>query len=99
MVKNKVYDDTGEAVSMKKSFKLEKKLEPFYTGGSVVVSPNQEFIFCQCENFVKIVELSSGQAVHCFGSEEDAAITICGDDVILFTAHRASLLIKQVGSY
>ena len=95
MGKSKVYDESGGEVKMKKSFKIAKKLEPFYTGGMVVLSTDQKHMFCQCENQVKIVELATGQAVNCFGEDEDAIITICGNDDILFTAHRASFLIKQ----
>lgn len=95
MVKGKIFDDSGTEVKMKKSFKIDKKLEPFYTGGGLHLSPDQEYLFCHCENLVKVVEISTGQAVQCFGDEEDAAITICGNNELLFTAHRASLLIKQ----
>ena len=95
MVKGKIYDESGEEVKLKKSFKISKKLEPFYTGGDLKLSPDQNFLFCLCENLVKVVEISTGQAVQCFGNEEDAAITICGNNDVLFSAHRASLLIKQ----
>ena len=95
MGKSKIYDESGSEVKMKKSLKIHKKLEPLYTGGMVVLNTSQDHIFCQCENLVKVVELASGQAVQCFGEEEDAIITICGNDDILFTAHRASFLIKQ----
>lgn len=95
MVKNKIYDESGDEVKMKKSFKIDRKLEPFYTGGEIALSPDEEFLFCQCENFVKVVEIATGQAVCCLGNEEDATITICGNNEIIFTAHRASMLIKQ----
>ena len=95
MVKGKIFDERGEQLKMKKSFAVEKRLEPFYTGGAVVLSPDQAFLFCLCENQVKVVDLATGQAVNTFGNEEDAAITICVSDEILFTAHRASHLVKQ----
>lgn len=89
------YDVTGEEVKMAKSFVISSKLEPFYTGGSLLLSLDQSHLICQCEDNVKIVDISTGQTVKSIVSEEDVVTGLCADNQQLFTAHRASLLIKQ----
>eukprot|EP00116_Pleurobrachia_bachei_P002032 sb/3462294/ len=95
MVKKQQTTEDGQPIRMKRAFKLDRKLEPFYTGGPISLSPDKEFLFCQCENIVRIVRVATGETFASFGSEEDAVVTITGDDETLFTAHRSSLLIKQ----
>uniref|UniRef100_A0A8C7Z0J4 Transducin beta like 3 n=1 Tax=Oryzias sinensis TaxID=183150 RepID=A0A8C7Z0J4_9TELE len=63
------------------SYAVSSKIEPFYKGGKVQISNDEQYIFCTCGSRVNILEISTGKIVHCV-------------EHMLVTASRA-LLLKQ----
>ncbi len=49
------------ASQLKKSFKVAKKIESFYSGGRVLVSHDSTFLICTHNDKINIVDLETGQ--------------------------------------
>uniref|UniRef100_A0A3Q3NMF9 Transducin beta like 3 n=1 Tax=Mastacembelus armatus TaxID=205130 RepID=A0A3Q3NMF9_9TELE len=77
------------------SYAVSSKIEPFYKGGNVQVSKDENYIFCTCGSHVNVLEISTGKIVH---SVEHVSPECWGgvgvDFELLVTASRA-LLLKQ----
>uniref|UniRef100_A0A8C3ANG6 Transducin beta like 3 n=1 Tax=Cyclopterus lumpus TaxID=8103 RepID=A0A8C3ANG6_CYCLU len=79
------------------SYVVDSKIEPFYKGGKVQISKDEEYIFCTCESRVNVLEISTGKIVHSVQHDDQEDITsfaLSCDDEMLVTASRA-LLLKQ----
>ncbi|KAA8585048.1 hypothetical protein FQN60_003742 [Etheostoma spectabile] len=63
------------------NYVVESKIEPFYKGGKVQISKDENYIFCTCGSRVNVLEISTGKIVHSV-------------EHMLVTASRA-LLLKQ----
>uniref|UniRef100_A0A8C3ANH6 Transducin beta like 3 n=1 Tax=Cyclopterus lumpus TaxID=8103 RepID=A0A8C3ANH6_CYCLU len=73
------------------SYVVDSKIEPFYKGGKVQISKDEEYIFCTCESRVNVLEISTGK----IDDQEDiTSFALSCDDEMLVTASRA-LLLKQ----
>jgi U3 small nucleolar RNA-associated protein 13 len=83
-------------LSYKKNFKVSPALQLFYTGGPVVVSPDENFVACACTDDVKVVEIATGAVVKTFKGDTEpiTAIVYSPDGKTLFAASR-SLQIKH----
>ncbi|KAH7404644.1 hypothetical protein KP509_15G036100 [Ceratopteris richardii] len=80
--------------SLKQNYKCLTKMEVFYTGGPVAMSPDGTFVACACLDHVKVVDLSSG-AVRCTmegDSEPITALSITPDGACLFAASRSRVV-------
>lgn len=86
----------ASALSYKKNFKVSPALQLFYTGGPVVVSPDEKTVACACTDDVKVVELATGVVVKTFKGDTEpiTAIVYSPDGNTLFAASR-SLQIKH----
>uniref|UniRef100_A0A7N9ATK4 Transducin beta like 3 n=1 Tax=Mastacembelus armatus TaxID=205130 RepID=A0A7N9ATK4_9TELE len=79
------------------SYAVSSKIEPFYKGGNVQVSKDENYIFCTCGSHVNVLEISTGKIVHSVEHDDQEDITsfaLSCDDELLVTASRA-LLLKQ----
>uniref|UniRef100_A0A665WD90 U3 small nucleolar RNA-associated protein 13 C-terminal domain-containing protein n=1 Tax=Echeneis naucrates TaxID=173247 RepID=A0A665WD90_ECHNA len=79
------------------SYAVSSKIEPFYKGGKVQVSGDENHIFCTCGSRVNVLEISTGKIVHSVEHDDQEDITsfaLSCDDEMLVTASRA-LLLKQ----
>uniref|UniRef100_A0A8C8DW70 Transducin beta like 3 n=1 Tax=Oryzias sinensis TaxID=183150 RepID=A0A8C8DW70_9TELE len=79
------------------TYAVSSKIEPFYKGGKVQISNDEQYIFCTCGSRVNILEISTGKIVHCVEHDDQEDITsfaVSSDDEMLVTASRA-LLLKQ----
>uniref|UniRef100_A0A3B4B9L1 U3 small nucleolar RNA-associated protein 13 C-terminal domain-containing protein n=1 Tax=Periophthalmus magnuspinnatus TaxID=409849 RepID=A0A3B4B9L1_9GOBI len=73
------------------------KIEPFYKGGKVQVSKDEQYIFCISGSHVNVLEICTGKIVHRIEHDDQEDITsfaLSCDDEVLVTASRA-LLLKQ----
>ena len=55
-----------EQIHLKKSLKSISKIEPFYTGGPVLLTVDEKSLLCICSDEVKLVDLASGRVVMSF---------------------------------
>ncbi|XP_047427824.1 transducin beta-like protein 3 [Mugil cephalus] len=81
----------------KTNYAVSSKIEPFYKGGKVQISKDENYIFCTCGSRVNVLEISTGKIVHCVEHDDQEDITsfaLSCDDEFLVTASRA-LLLKQ----
>uniref|UniRef100_A0A8C5GPD4 U3 small nucleolar RNA-associated protein 13 C-terminal domain-containing protein n=1 Tax=Gouania willdenowi TaxID=441366 RepID=A0A8C5GPD4_GOUWI len=81
----------------KTNYDVSSKIEPFYKGGKVQISRDEQFIFCTCGSRVNVLEISTGKIVHSVEHDDQEDITsfvLSPDDELLVTASRA-LLLKQ----
>uniref|UniRef100_A0A674NEL3 Transducin beta like 3 n=1 Tax=Takifugu rubripes TaxID=31033 RepID=A0A674NEL3_TAKRU len=72
------------------------KIEPFYKGGKVQVSKDENYIFCTCGSRINVLEISTGKIVHSVEHDDQEDITsfaLSSDDEVKLL-HRA-LLLKQ----
>uniref|UniRef100_A0A674MQ57 Transducin beta like 3 n=1 Tax=Takifugu rubripes TaxID=31033 RepID=A0A674MQ57_TAKRU len=79
------------------SYAVSSKIEPFYKGGKVQVSKDENYIFCTCGSRINVLEISTGKIVHSVEHDDQEDITsfaLSSDDELLVTASRA-LLLKQ----
>ncbi|CAG11456.1 unnamed protein product, partial [Tetraodon nigroviridis] len=79
------------------SYAVSSKIEPFYKGGRVQISKDENYIFCTCGSRVNVLEISTGKIVHSVEHDDQEDITcfaLSSDDELLVTASRA-LLLKQ----
>ncbi|XP_030646685.1 transducin beta-like protein 3 [Chanos chanos] len=87
----------NNALQFKTNYAVSSKIEPFYKGGKVQISQNEEYIFCTCGPRVNILEISTGKIIHSIEQDDQEDITsfsLSPDDQMLVTASRA-LLLKQ----
>uniref|UniRef100_H3BWL6 Transducin beta like 3 n=1 Tax=Tetraodon nigroviridis TaxID=99883 RepID=H3BWL6_TETNG len=81
----------------KTNYAVSSKIEPFYKGGRVQISKDENYIFCTCGSRVNVLEISTGKIVHSVEHDDQEDITcfaLSSDDELLVTASRA-LLLKQ----
>ncbi|XP_062840755.1 transducin beta-like protein 3 [Trichomycterus rosablanca] len=81
----------------KTNYAVSSKIEPFYKGGKVQISHDEQYIFCTCGPRVNILQISTGKIVHSIEQDDQEDITsfsLSPDDEMLVTASRA-LLLKQ----
>ena len=92
----RVFAMASASLRYKKNFKASPALQLFYTGGPVVVSPDERFVACACTDDVKIVEIATGVALKTFKGDTEpiTAIVYSPDGKTLFAASR-SLQIKH----
>lgn len=84
-------------LQFKTNYAVSSKIEPFYKGGKVQISKDEQFIFCTCGSRVNVLEISTGKVVHSVEHDDQEDITsfaLSCDDELLVTASRA-LLLKQ----
>jgi hypothetical protein len=55
-----------DAVHLKTAFRQASKIEPFYTGGHVLLTPDEKNFLCTCGDEVKVVEVASGKITESF---------------------------------
>uniref|UniRef100_A0A672Z3B4 U3 small nucleolar RNA-associated protein 13 C-terminal domain-containing protein n=1 Tax=Sphaeramia orbicularis TaxID=375764 RepID=A0A672Z3B4_9TELE len=51
-------------LQFKTNYAVSSKIEPFYKGGKVQVSKDEQYIFCTCGTRVNVLEISTGKIVH-----------------------------------
>lgn len=84
-------------LQFKTNYSVLSKIEPFYKGGKVQVSKDEQYIFCICGSRVNVLEICTGKIVHSIEHDDQEDITsfaLSCDDELLVTASRA-LLLKQ----
>ncbi|XP_053194278.1 transducin beta-like protein 3 [Scomber japonicus] len=84
-------------LQFKTNYEVSSKIEPFYKGGKVQISKDENYIFCTCGSRVNVLEISTGKIVHSIEHDDQEDITsfaLSCDDELLVTASRA-LLLKQ----
>ncbi|KAM6905329.1 transducin beta-like protein 3 [Xenentodon cancila] len=84
-------------LQFKTNYAVSSKIEPFYKGGKVQISKDENYIFCTCGSHVNVLEISTGKVVHRVEHDDQEDITsfvLSSDDELLVTASRA-LLLKQ----
>ncbi|XP_072299505.1 transducin beta-like protein 3 [Eucyclogobius newberryi] len=84
-------------LQFKTNYSVLSKIEPFYKGGKVQVSKNEQYIFCISGSHVNVLEIGTGKIVHRIEHDDQEDITsfaLSCDDEFLVTASRA-LLLKQ----
>ncbi|XP_065062722.1 transducin beta-like protein 3 isoform X3 [Rhopilema esculentum] len=81
---------------LKTSFKVESKLEAFYTGGNIQFTSTGSNYFCGCGNKIQIIDTKSGRIAKSLQEDEDetTCFILSPNDEILVTASR-SLLLRQ----
>ncbi|XP_029364414.1 transducin beta-like protein 3 [Echeneis naucrates] len=85
------------SLQFKTNYAVSSKIEPFYKGGKVQISKDENHIFCTCGSRVNVLEISTGKIVHSVEHDDQEDITsfaLSCDDEMLVTASRA-LLLKQ----
>lgn len=84
-------------LQFKTNYAVSSKIEPFYKGGKVQVSNDEQYIFCISGSHVNVLEVCTGKIVHRIEHDDQEDITsfaLSCDDELLVTASRA-LLLKQ----
>ncbi|KAM7386801.1 hypothetical protein PAMA_009431 [Pampus argenteus] len=84
-------------LQFKTNYEVSSKIKPFYKGGKVQISKDENYIFCTCGSHVNVLEISTGKVVHSVEHDDQEDITsfaLSCDDELLVTASRA-LLLKQ----
>ncbi|XP_069380930.1 transducin beta-like protein 3 [Paralichthys olivaceus] len=84
-------------LQFKTNYVVSSKIEPFYKGGKVQISNDEQHIFCTCGSRVNVLEISTGKIIHSVEHDDLEDITsfaLSCDDELLVTASRA-LLLKQ----
>ncbi|KAI2666592.1 Transducin beta-like protein 3 [Labeo rohita] len=87
----------GNTLLFKSNYAVSSKIEPFYKGGKVQISHDEQYIFCTCGPRVNILQINTGKIVHSIEQDDQEDITsfsLSPDDEMLVTASRA-LLLKQ----
>ncbi|XP_016094025.1 transducin beta-like protein 3 isoform X2 [Sinocyclocheilus grahami] len=87
----------GNTLPFKSNYAVSSKIEPFYKGGKVQISHDEQYIFCTCGPRVNILQIDTGKIIHSIEQDDQEDITsfsLSPDDEILVTASRA-LLLKQ----
>ncbi|KAK2915927.1 hypothetical protein QQF64_024326 [Cirrhinus molitorella] len=87
----------GNTLLYKTNYEVSGKIEPFYKGGKVQISHDEQYIFCTCGPRVNILQISTGKIIHSIEQDDQENITsfsLSPDDEMLVTASRA-LLLKQ----
>ncbi|XP_067279298.1 transducin beta-like protein 3 [Pseudorasbora parva] len=87
----------GNTLLYKSNYAVSSKIEPFYKGGKVQISRDEQYIFCTCGPRVNILQINTGKIIHSIEQDDQEDITsfsLSPDDEMLVTASRA-LLLKQ----
>ncbi|KAK7174258.1 hypothetical protein R3I93_001456 [Phoxinus phoxinus] len=87
----------GHTLLFKSNYAVSSKIEPFYKGGKVQISRDEQHIFCTCGSRVNILQINTGKIIHSIEQDDQEDITsfsLSPDDEMLVTASRA-LLLKQ----
>ncbi|KAJ7989740.1 hypothetical protein DPEC_G00307660 [Dallia pectoralis] len=84
-------------LQFKTNYAVSSTIEPFYKGGKVQISKDENYIFCTCGTRVNVLQIVTGKVVHSIEQDDQEDITsfaLSLDDEILVTASKA-LLLKQ----
>ncbi|XP_006637433.2 transducin beta-like protein 3 [Lepisosteus oculatus] len=84
-------------LQLKTNYAVLDKIEPFYKGGKVQISTDENYIFCTCGTRVNVLEIATGKVIQRIeqdDQEDITSFTLSPDDEVLVTASRA-LLLKQ----
>ncbi|KAK7940314.1 hypothetical protein WMY93_003640 [Mugilogobius chulae] len=84
-------------LQFKTNYSVLSKIDPFYKGGKVQISKDEQHIFCISGSHVNVLEICTGKIVHRIEHDDQEDITsfvLSYDDELLVTASRA-LLLKQ----
>uniref|UniRef100_A0A8C1RW64 Transducin (beta)-like 3 n=1 Tax=Cyprinus carpio TaxID=7962 RepID=A0A8C1RW64_CYPCA len=87
----------GNTLLFKSNYAVSSKIEPFYKGGKVQISHDEQYIFCTCGPKVNILQIDTGKIIQSIEQDDQEDITsfsLSPDDEVLVTASRA-LLLKQ----
>ncbi|XP_051571584.1 transducin beta-like protein 3 [Myxocyprinus asiaticus] len=87
----------GNTLLFKSNYAEFSKIEPFYKGGKVQISHDEQYIFCTCGPRIIILQINTGKIIHSIEQDDQEDITsfsLSPDDEMLVTASRA-LLLKQ----
>ncbi|KAK9978161.1 hypothetical protein ABG768_019927 [Culter alburnus] len=87
----------GNTLLYKSNYAVSSKIEPFYKGGKVQISRDEQYLLCTCGSKVNILQIDTGKIIHSIEQDDQEDITsfsLSPDDEILVTASRA-LLLKQ----
>lgn len=57
---------SNDDIFLKTSLKQLHKIEPFYMGGQVVLTPDEKQLLCCCGDEVKLLDIATGQVVQTF---------------------------------
>ncbi|XP_055954342.1 transducin beta-like protein 3 [Patella vulgata] len=81
---------------LKSSFKIETKLEAFYTEGKIEISRNGQFMFCGCGQKVQMLDIQTSNLAATFSKEEEVVTNfiLSPDDQYLIIASQ-NLLLRQ----
>ncbi|KAK6169135.1 hypothetical protein SNE40_020244 [Patella caerulea] len=81
---------------LKSSFKIETKLEAFYTEGKIEISQNGQFMFCGCGQKVQMLDIQTSNLAATFSKEEEVVTNfiLSPDDQYLIIASQ-NLLLRQ----
>jgi len=73
---------------LKAAFRVEKKIENLYTGGSIEISKDEKFLASLCGNQIKIIDCETGAVTRCIESEDEtiSAFAISPDSKKLVSA-------------
>uniref|UniRef100_A0A4W4GVE9 U3 small nucleolar RNA-associated protein 13 C-terminal domain-containing protein n=1 Tax=Electrophorus electricus TaxID=8005 RepID=A0A4W4GVE9_ELEEL len=86
----------GNTLRFKTNYAVSSKIEPFYKGGKVQISNDEQYIFCTCGPRVNVLQISTGKIVHSFEQKTQhcAAFSFSLLLQVLVTASKA-LMLKQ----
>lgn len=87
----------GNTLQFKSNYAVSSKIEPFYKGGKVQISHDEQYIFCTCGSRVNVLQIHTGKVIHSIEQDDQEDITsfsVSPDNEMLVTASRA-LLLKQ----
>lgn len=85
----------GKTLLFKSNYAVSSRIEPFYKGGKVQVSADEQHIFCTYGPKINILQISTGKIIHSIEQEDQEDITafaLSPDDEMLVSASRALLL-------
>ncbi|ESO84760.1 hypothetical protein LOTGIDRAFT_221859 [Lottia gigantea] len=81
---------------LKSSFKVDTKLQAFYTEGKIQIDKNGDFMFCGCGQKVQMIDIKSSNLVASFSKEEEIVTNfiLSPDNEYLIVASQ-NLLLRQ----
>lgn len=83
----------GGAAQPKVTYRAKRKLEAFYTGGAVRLTPDGSHLVCACSDEVKITEVATGNVVRTIPGDTEpiTALAVSPNGRILITASRSTM--------
>uniref|UniRef100_A0A671N5F9 SWIM-type domain-containing protein n=1 Tax=Sinocyclocheilus anshuiensis TaxID=1608454 RepID=A0A671N5F9_9TELE len=65
----------GNTLPFKSNYAVSSKIEPFYKGGKVQISHDEQYIFCTCGPRVNILQIDTGKIIHSIEQDDQEDIT------------------------